>query len=75
MRLVCCELSGFVGIVAVSIETGVSVDRLRRYFAKRGLKLSESPSCRGFMVYDSRLVQDALRDFEPERDFETEGSM
>lgn len=62
MKLTCCELGKCTGLVAVSVETGFSVERVKRWLVKKGVKPVSCPEYMGHHMYASRLVQEAFRD-------------
>ena len=66
MKLTCCGLRPFVGIVTISVETGISVERLRKVFTKRNIRASSKAEFFNCNIYDSRVIQDLFRDYEPE---------
>lgn len=70
MKLLCCELSGVVGVVAISAETGFSVGRINRMLRFRGMKPAGNTGYANCNVYDSRLVQQVFNDVNFEKESE-----
>lgn len=66
MRLICCEMNNLVGVVSVGIETGLGTEAVKRILKKRGVKHSGNAGYGSCNVFDSRLVADVFKDFNPE---------
>ncbi|MCK5607811.1 hypothetical protein KAR91_38375 [Candidatus Pacearchaeota archaeon] len=74
MQLACCNLSKHVGLVTISVETGYSVKRVKKFLDAKGVKRIVCQDYLGHCVYDSRLVREAFRDVVDYRDQDLEGN-